>query len=121
MPPGSEEPTLTGSVTGLGPPLVIPQSPVFTAPTVQTEMALALSATEGGRTMQRLCSVKRCTLKLSLPMPSPRCLFGPLAQLGIEKLTALEPVPSVQVQARLPWHAPCRPRLSTVPALNRPC
>ena len=47
VPTGSEEPVhLTGSVTGLGTTLVIPQSPVFTAPTVQTEMALyALSAT----------------------------------------------------------------------------
>ncbi|MFW7408002.1 MAG: ABC transporter transmembrane domain-containing protein, partial [Rothia mucilaginosa] len=51
VPTGSEEPVhLTGSVTGLGTTLVIPQSPVFTAPTVQTEMALyALSATEAER------------------------------------------------------------------------
>ena len=49
VPTGSEEPVhLTGSVRGLGTTLVIPQSPVFTAPTVQTEMALyALSATGG--------------------------------------------------------------------------
>lgn len=93
VPTGSEEPVhLTGSVTGLGTTLVIPQSPVFTAPTVQTEMALyALSATEAERERAAaLLGEAMDSKKLSITDAESALLVGPLAQLGMEKLTALE-------------------------------
>lgn len=103
VPTGSEEPVhLTGSVTGLGTTLVIPQSPVFTAPTVQTEMALyALSATEAER--ERAAALLGETMdskKLSVTDAESALLVGPLAQLGMEKLTALEPGALSAGQAR---------------------
>ncbi len=76
VPTGSEEPVhLTGSVTGLGTTLVIPQSPVFTAPTVQTEMALyALSATEAERERAAaLLGEAMDSRSCPSPMPSLRC------------------------------------------------
>lgn len=94
VPTGSEEPVhLTGSVTGLGTTLVIPQSPVFTAPTVQTEMALyALSATEAERERAAaLLGEAMDSKKLSVTDAESALLVGPLAQLGMQKLTALEP------------------------------
>lgn len=94
VPTGSEEPVhLSGSVTGLGTTLVIPQSPVFTAPTVQTEMALyALSATEAERERAAaLLGEAMDSKKLSVTDAESALLVGPLAQLGMEKLTALEP------------------------------
>lgn len=93
VPTGSEEPVhLTGSVTGLGTTLVIPQSPVFTAPTVQTEMALyALSATEAERERAAaLLGEAMDSKKLSITDAESALLVGPLVQLGMEKLTALE-------------------------------
>ena len=103
VPTGSEEPVhLTGSVTGLGTTLVIPQSPVFTAPTVQTEMALyALSATEAER--ERAAALLGEAMdfkKLSVTDAESALLVGPLAQLGMEKLTALEPGALSAGQAR---------------------
>ena len=103
VPTGSEEPVyLTGSVTGLGTTLVIPQSPVFTAPTVQTEMALyALSATEAERERAAaLLGEAMHSKKLSVTDAESELLFGPLAQLGMEKLTALEPGALSAGQAR---------------------
>ena len=103
MPTGSEEPVyLTGSVTGLGTTLVIPQSPVFTAPTVQTEMALyALSATEAERERAAaLLGEAMHSKKLSVTDAESELLVGPLAQLGMEKLTALEPGALSAGQAR---------------------
>ena len=103
VPTGSEEPVhLTGSVTGLGTTLVIPQSPVFTAPTVQTEMALyALSATEAERERAAaLLSEAMDSKKLSVTDAESTLLVGPLAQLGMEKLTALEPGALSAGQAR---------------------
>ena len=103
VPTGSEEPVhLTGSVTGLGTTLVIPQSPVFTAPTVQTEMALyALSATEGERERAAaLLGEAMDSKKLSVTDAESALLVGPLAQLGMEKLTALEPGALSAGQAR---------------------
>ena len=103
VPTGSEEPVhLTGSVTGLGTTLVIPQSPVFTAPTVQTEMALyALSATEAERERAAaLLSEAMDSKKLSVTDAESALLVGPLAQLGMEKLTALEPGALSAGQAR---------------------
>ena len=100
---GSEEPVhLTGSVTGLGTTLVIPQSPVFTAPTVQTEMALyALSATEAERERAAtLLGEAMDSKKLSVTDAESALLVGPLAQLGMEKLTALEPGALSAGQAR---------------------
>lgn len=100
---GSEEPVyLTGSVTGLGTTLVIPQSPVFTAPTVQTEMALyALSATESERERAAaLLGEAMDSKKLSVTDAESALLVGPLAQLGMEKLTALEPGALSAGQAR---------------------
>ncbi|WP_315355220.1 ATP-binding cassette domain-containing protein [Rothia mucilaginosa] len=100
---GSEEPVyLTGSVTGLGTTLVIPQSPVFTAPTVQTEMALyALSATEAERERAAaLLGEAMDSKKLSVTDTESALLVGPLAQLGMEKLTALEPGALSAGQAR---------------------
>ena len=94
VPTGSEEPVhVTGSVTGLGTTLVIPQSPVFTAPTVQTEMALyALSATEAERERAAALLGEAMDSKtLSVTDAESALLVGPLAQLGMEKLTALEP------------------------------
>ena len=94
VPTGSEEPVhVTGSVRGLGTTLVIPQSPVFTAPTVQTEMALyALSATEAERERAAtLLGEAMDSKKLSVTDAESALLVGPLAQLGMEKLTALEP------------------------------
>ena len=103
VPTGSEEPVyLTGSVTGLGTTLVIPQSPVFTAPTVQTEMALyALSATEAEREhAAALLGEAMHSKKLSVTDAESELLVGPLAQLGMEKLTALEPGALSAGQAR---------------------
>lgn len=103
VPTGSEEPVhLTGSVTGLGTTLVIPQSPVFTAPTVQTEMALyALSATETERERAAaLLGEAMDSKKLSVTDAESALLVGPLAQLGMEKLTALEPGALSAGQAR---------------------
>ena len=103
VPTGSEEPVhLTGSVTGLGTTLVIPQSPVFTAPTVQTEMALyALSATEAEREhAAALLGEAMDSKKLSVTDAESALLVGPLAQLGMEKLTALEPGALSAGQAR---------------------
>lgn len=103
VPTGSEEPVhLTGSVTGLGTTLVIPQSPVFTAPTVQTEMALyALSATEAERERAAvLLGDAMDSKKLSVTDAESALLVGPLAQLGMEKLTALEPGALSAGQAR---------------------
>ena len=103
VPTGSDEPVhLTGSVTGLGTTLVIPQSPVFTAPTVQTEMALyALSATEVERERAAaLLGEAIDSKKLSVTDAEAALLVGPLAQLGMEKLTALEPGALSAGQAR---------------------
>ena len=103
VPTGSEEPVhLTGSVTGLGTTLVIPQSPVFTAPTVQTEMALyALSATEAERERAAaLLGEAMDSKKLSATDAESALLVGPLAQLGMEKLTDLEPGALSAGQAR---------------------
>ena len=103
VPTGSEEPVhVTGSVTGLGTTLVIPQSPVFTAPTVQTEMALyALSATEVERERAAaLLGEAMDSKKLSVTDAESALLVGPLAQLGMEKLTALEPGALSAGQAR---------------------
>ena len=103
VPTGSEEPVhLTGSVSGLGTTLVIPQSPVFTAPTVQTEMALyALSATEAERERAAaLLGEAMDSKKLSVTDAESTLLVGPLAQLGMEKLTALEPGALSAGQAR---------------------
>ena len=103
VPTGSEEPVhLTGSVNGLGTTLVIPQSPVFTAPTVQTEMALyALSATEAERERAAaLLGEAMDSKKLSVTDAESALLVGPLAQLGMEKLTALEPGALSAGQAR---------------------
>ena len=103
VPTGSEEPVhLSGSVTGLGTTLVIPQSPVFTAPTVQTEMALyALSATEAERERAAaLLGEAMDSKKLSVTDAESALLVGPLAQLGMEKLTSLEPGALSAGQAR---------------------
>ena len=103
VPTGSEDPVhLTGSVNGLGTTLVIPQSPVFTAPTVQTEMALyALSATEAERERAAaLLGEAMDSKKLSVTDTESALLVGPLAQLGMEKLTALEPGALSAGQAR---------------------
>lgn len=103
VPTGSEEPVhLTGSVNGLGTTLVIPQSPVFTAPTVQTEMALyALSATEAERERAAaLLGEAMDSKKLSVTDAESALLVGPLAQLGMEKLTSLEPGALSAGQAR---------------------
>ena len=103
VPTGSEEPVhLSGSVTGLGTTLVIPQSPVFTAPTVQTEMALyALSATEAERERAAaLLGEAMDSKKLSVTDAESALLVGPLAQLGMQKLTALEPGALSAGQAR---------------------
>ena len=103
VPTGSEEPVhLTGSVNGLGTTLVIPQSPVFTAPTVQTEMALyALSATEAERERAAaLLGEAMDSKKLSVTDAESALLVGPLAQLGMEKLAALEPGALSAGQAR---------------------
>lgn len=103
VPTGSEEPVhLSGSVTGLGTTLVIPQSPVFTAPTVQTEMALyALSATEAERERaSALLGEAMDSKKLSVTDAESALLVGPLAQLGMEKLTDLEPGALSAGQAR---------------------
>ena len=103
VPTGSEEPVhVTGSVSGLGTTLVIPQSPVFTAPTVQTEMALyALSATEAERERAAaLLGEAMDSKKLSVTGAESALLVGPLAQLGMEKLTALEPGALSAGQAR---------------------
>lgn len=103
VPTGSEEPVhLTGSVRGLGTTLVIPQSPVFTAPTVQTEMALyALSATEAERERAAaLLGEAMDSKKLSVTDAESALLVSPLAQLGMEKLTDLEPGALSAGQAR---------------------
>ena len=103
VPTGSEDPVhLTGSMTGLGTTLVIPQSPVFTAPTVQTEMALyALSATEAERERaSALLGEAMDSKKLSATDAESALLVGPLAQLGMQKLTALEPGALSAGQAR---------------------
>ena len=103
VPTGSKEPVhLAGSVNGLGTTLVIPQSPVFTAPTVQTEMALyALSATEAERERAAaLLGEAMDSKKLSVTDAESALLVGPLAQLGMQKLTALEPGALSAGQAR---------------------
>ena len=103
VPTGSQEPVhLTGSVRGLGTTLVIPQSPVFTAPTVQTEMALyALSATEAERERAAaMLGEAMDSKKLSVTDAESALLVGPLAQLGMEKLPALEPGALSAGQAR---------------------
>lgn len=103
VPTGSQEPMrVTGSVTGLGTTLMIPQSPVFTAPTVRAEMALyALSATEAERERAAaLLGEAMESKKLSVTDAESALLVGPLAQLGMEKLTALEPGALSAGQAR---------------------
>ena len=103
VPTGSEEPVhVTGSVCGLGTTLVIPQSPVFTAPTVQTEMALyALSATEAERERAAaLLGEAMDSKKLSVTDAESALLVGPLAQLGMQKLASLEPGALSAGQAR---------------------
>ena len=103
VPTGSQEPMrVAGSVTGLGTTLMIPQSPVFTAPTVRAEMALyALSATEAERERAAaLLGEAMDSKKLSVTDAESALLVGPLAQLGMEKLTALEPGALSAGQAR---------------------
>lgn len=103
VPTGSQEPMrVTGSVTGLGTTLMIPQSPVFTAPTVRAEMALyALSATEAERERAAaLLGEAMDSKKLSVTDAESALLVGSLAQLGMEKLTALEPGALSAGQAR---------------------
>ena len=103
VPTGSQEPMrVAGSVTGLGTTLMIPQSPVFTAPTVRAEMALyALSATEAERERAAaLLGEAMDSKKLSVTDAESALLVGSLAQLGMEKLTALEPGALSAGQAR---------------------
>lgn len=103
VPTGSQEPMrVTGSVTGLGTTLMIPQSPVFTAPTVRAEMALyALSADDSER--ERAAALVTGVLERGEFAVSPAdndLMMRPLAQLGMEKLTALEPGALSAGQAR---------------------
>lgn len=103
VPTGSEEPVhLTGSVTGLGTTLMIPQSPVFTAPTVRAEMALyALSADDSER--ERAAALVTGVLERGEFAVSPAdndLMMRPLAQLGLESVNVLEPGALSAGQAR---------------------
>ena len=103
VPTGSEEPVhVTGSVRGLGTTLVIPQSPVFTAPTVRAEMALyALSADDSER--ERAAALVTGVLERGEFAASPAdndLMMRPLAQLGLESVNALEPGALSAGQAR---------------------
>ena len=76
VPTGSEEPVhLTGSVTGLGTTLVIPQSPVSPRRPCRPKWLSTHSALPRlSVSVQPLCSVKRWTPRsCPSPMPSPRC------------------------------------------------
>lgn len=103
IPTGAEESIrVTGSVTGLGETLMIAQSPVFTAPTVRSEMALyALSATEeerGPAAALLAGAVEGDTYALN-PADND-LLMHPLEQLGIKALADLEPGALSAGQAR---------------------
>lgn len=103
VPTGSQEPMLvTGSVTGLGTTLMIPQSPVFTAPTVRAEMALyALSADDSER--ERAAALVTGVLERGEFPVSPAdndLMMRPLAQLGLESVNVLEPGALSAGQAR---------------------
>ena len=103
VPTGSQEPMrVTGSVTGLGTTLMIPQSPVFTAPTVRAEMALyALSADDSER--ERAAALVTGVLERGEFAVSPAdndLMMGPLAQLGLESVNVLEPGALSAGQAR---------------------
>ena len=103
VPTGSQEPMhVTGSVTGLGTTLMIPQSPVFTAPTVQAEMALyALSADDSER--ERAAALVTGVLERGEFAVSPAdndLMMRPLAQLGLESVNVLEPGALSAGQAR---------------------
>ncbi len=103
VPTGSQEPMrVAGSVTGLGTTLMIPQSPVFTAPTVRAEMALyALSATEAERERAAaLLGEAMDSKKLSVTDAESALLVGSLAQLGLESVNVLEPGALSAGQAR---------------------
>lgn len=103
VPTGSQEPMcVTGSVTGLGTTLMIPQSPVFTAPTVRAEMALyALSADDSER--ERAAALVTGALERGEFAVSPAdndLMMRPLAQLGLESVNVLEPGALSAGQAR---------------------
>lgn len=103
VPTGSQEPMrVTGSVTGLGTTLMIPQSPVFTAPTVRAEMALyALSADDSER--ERAAALVTGVLERGEFAVSPAdndLMMRPLAQLGLESVNVLEPGALSAGQAR---------------------
>lgn len=103
VPTGSQEPMrVTGSVTGLGTTLIIPQSPVFTAPTVRAEMALyALSADDSER--ERAAALVTGVLERGEFAVSPAdndLMMRPLAQLGLESVNVLEPGALSAGQAR---------------------
>lgn len=103
VPTGSQEPMcVTGSVTGLGTTLMIPQSPVFTAPTVRAEMALyALSADDSER--ERAAALVTGALERGDFAVSPAdndLMMRPLAQLGLESVNVLEPGALSAGQAR---------------------
>ena len=103
VPTGSQEPMrVTGSVTGLGTTLMIPQSPVFTAPTVRAEMALyALSADDSER--ERSAALVTGVLERGEFAVSPAdndLMMRPLAQLGLESVNVLEPGALSAGQAR---------------------
>ena len=103
VPTGSHEPMrVTGSVTGLGTTLMIPQSPVFTAPTVRAEMALyALSADDSER--ERAAVLVTGVLERGEFAVSPAdndLMMRPLAQLGLESVNVLEPGALSAGQAR---------------------
>lgn len=103
VPTGSQEPMcVAGSVTGLGTTLMIPQSPVFTAPTVRAEMALyALSADDSER--ERAAALVTGALERGEFAVSPAdndLMMRPLAQLGLESVNVLEPGALSAGQAR---------------------
>lgn len=103
VPTGSQEPMrVAGSVTGLGTTLMIPQSPVFTAPTVRAEMALyALSADDSER--ERAAALVTGVLERGEFAVSPAdndLMMRPLAQLGLESVNVLEPGALSAGQAR---------------------
>ena len=103
VPTGSQEPMrIAGSVTGLGTTLMIPQSPVFTAPTVRAEMALyALSADDSER--ERAAALVTGVLERGEFAVSPAdndLMMRPLAQLGLESVNVLEPGALSAGQAR---------------------
>lgn len=103
VPTGSQEPMrVAGSVTGLGTTLMIPQSPVFTAPTVRAEMALyALSADDSER--ERAAALVTGALERGEFAVSPadnNLMMRPLAQLGLESVNVLEPGALSAGQAR---------------------